>query len=308
MIELKNIKKIYGTTIAVNDISLKINKGEIVGLLGPNGAGKSTTMKMLCGYIVPDEGTVLIDNKNVKDNMQSSKEKIGYMPENNPLYKDTRVGDALDFAMDLKNVPAGQRKERMDKIVKATGLKDVFFKTIGELSKGYKQRVGIAQVLAGDPEILVLDEPTEGLDPNQRAEIRKLIKELGKDKTVIISTHVMQEVEAMCTRIVLVNKGKVITDGDKDSVMRGNSKDALIKLKIKSQQDPKSEISKIEGVKSVNVVNTNSGIQTIEVTVLNTEKFFNAFTNKLKSSSWTLFELQQKQENLEEIFRDLTQE
>jgi len=308
MIELKNIKKIYGTTIAVNDISLKINKGEIVGLLGPNGAGKSTTMKMLCGYLVPDEGVVEIDGKNVKDNMQSSKEKIGYMPENNPLYKDIRVGDALDFAMDLKNVPAKERKKRMDKIVKATGLKEVFFKPIGELSKGYKQRVGIAQVLAGDPEILVLDEPTEGLDPNQRAEIRKLIKELGKDKTVIISTHVMQEVEAMCTRIILVNKGKVVADGDKDTVMRGKGKDALIKLKIKSPQDAKPELSKIEGVKSVNLVDTNSGIQNIEITVNSTDKFFNGFTNKLKNSSWTLFELQQKQENLEEIFRELTQE
>ncbi|MEO6728923.1 MAG: ATP-binding cassette domain-containing protein [Candidatus Dojkabacteria bacterium] len=308
MIELKNIKKLYGTNIAVNDISLKINKGEIVGLLGPNGAGKSTTMKMLCGYLVPDEGTVEIDGKNVKDNMQSSKEKIGYMPENNPLYKDIRVGDALDFAMDLKNVPAKERKKRMDKIVKATGLKEVFFKPIGELSKGFKQRVGIAQVLAGDPEILVLDEPTEGLDPNQRAEIRKLIIALGKDKTVIISTHVMQEVEAMCTRIILVNKGKVVADGDKNTVMKGKSKDALIKLKIKTNQDTKPELSKIEGVKTVNVLNNQSGVQSIEVTVNSADTFFNAFTNKLKNSSWTLFELQQKQENLEEIFRELTQE
>ncbi|MFS8130555.1 MAG: ABC transporter ATP-binding protein [Candidatus Dojkabacteria bacterium] len=308
MIELKNIKKIYGTTIAVNDISLKINKGEIVGLLGPNGAGKSTTMKMLCGYLVPDEGVVEIDGKNVKDNMQSSKAKIGYMPENNPLYKDIRVGDALDFAMDLKNVPAKDRKKRMDKIVKATGLKEVFFKPIGELSKGYKQRVGIAQVLAGDPEILVLDEPTEGLDPNQRAEIRKLIIELGKNKTVIISTHVMQEVEAMCTRIILVNKGKVVADGDKDSVMRGKSKDALIKLKLKSSQDTKTEISKIEGVKTVTITNTQGGIQSIDVTVNNTDKFFDGFTNRLKNNPWILFELQQKHENLEEIFRDLTKE
>lgn len=308
MIELKNIKKLYGATVAVNDISLKINKGEIVGLLGPNGAGKSTTMKMLCGYIVPDEGVVEIDNKNLKDNMQESKSKIGYMPENNPLYKDMRVGDVLDFAMDLKNVPTGERKARMDKIVKQTGLKDVFFKQISELSKGYKQRVGIAQVLAGDPEILVLDEPTEGLDPNQRAEIRKLIKELGKNKTVIISTHVMQEVEAMCTRIILVNKGKVVVDGDRETVIKGNSKDALIKLKIKSSQDAKSEISKVEGVKSVSITGTDAGIQSIDVTVTNPNKFFEGFTNKLKSSQWTLFELQQKQENLEEIFRELTQE
>ena len=308
MIELKNIKKIYGTTTAVNDISLKINKGEIVGLLGPNGAGKSTTMKMLCGYIVPDEGMIEIDGKDLKNNMQELKGKIGYMPENNPLYKDLRVGDVLDFAMDLKNVPTKERKARMDKIVKATGLQDVFFKQIGELSKGFKQRVGIAQVLAGEPEILVLDEPTEGLDPNQRAEIRKLIKELGKDKTVIISTHVMQEVEAMCTRIILVNKGKVVADGDKDTVMKGKSKDALIKLKIKSTQDTKPEISKIEGVKTVNITNTQSGIQSIEVTVNNTDSFFEGFTGKLKSNPWTLFELQQKQENLEEIFRELTQE
>ncbi|MEP7104062.1 MAG: ATP-binding cassette domain-containing protein [Candidatus Dojkabacteria bacterium] len=306
MIELKNVKKSYGANIAVNDISLKINKGEIVGLLGPNGAGKSTTMKMLCGYLVPEDGIIEIDSKNLKENMQSSKQKIGYMPENNPLYKDMRVGDAIDFAMDLKDIPIEKRKEMMDRVIKATGLQDVFFKQISELSKGYKQRVGIAQVLAGDPDILVLDEPTEGLDPNQRSEIRTLIKELGKDKTVIISTHVMQEVEAMCTRIILINKGRVIADGDKDSIIKGKNKDALIKLRIKSNSDPKPEVSKIEGVKNINTIKVEGDIRNMEVTVKDANKFFEEFNTKLKTSSWVIFEIQQKQENLEEVFRELT--
>ena len=195
MIELKNVTKEFDGKIAVDNISLKINKGEILGFLGPNGAGKTTTMRVITGFLVPDKGEVLIEGENMYNNPVKYKSLIGYMPENNPLYKDMLVKDSLNFIMDLHKIEKSKRKEKLDEVVKSTGIQSVYYKPISELSKGYKQRVGIAQVLIQDPEILILDEPTEGLDPNQRVEIRDLIKRMGKERTVIISTHVMQEVE-----------------------------------------------------------------------------------------------------------------
>lgn len=212
MIKLSKITKKYGKINAVDNLSLEIKNSEIVALLGPNGAGKSTTMKLISGYLMPDLGKVEIDGLDLKDNLIESQRKIGYMPENNPLYKEMLVRDAIQFSMELHGVKKSLWKERIDYVVKSTGIQNVYYRPISQLSKGYKQRVGLAQVLVHDPKILILDEPTEGLDPNQRLEIRNLIKSLGKERTVLISTHVMQEVEAMCTRVVIINRGKVVYD------------------------------------------------------------------------------------------------
>lgn len=304
MIELKNISRSYDYTLAVDDLSLKISKGEIVGFLGPNGAGKSTTMKIISGFIFPDEGSVLIDGKDIKENLVDIKAKIGYMSENNPLYKEMLVKEAIQYALDLHQIPKERRKERIDYVVKATGIENVYYRPISELSKGYKQRVGLAQVLAHDPEILILDEPTEGLDPNQRAEVRDLIKKFGKDRTVIISTHVMQEVEAMCNRIVIINKGKVIADGNKDEILKAKGGNTVLDLKIKTGSkvvkkdftDIKVDevtIEKIDGMYEIQLV-SNSG------------KLFENLTQLIKSRDWVIYELRERSENLEDVFRELT--
>ncbi len=227
MIKLSKITKTYGKVNAVDNLSLEIETSEIVALLGPNGAGKSTTMKIISGFLVADEGKVEIDNKDLKDNLIESQRIIGYMPENNPLYKEMLVRDAIQFSLELHGVKRSLWKERIDYVVQSTGIENVYYRPISQLSKGYKQRVGLDQVLVHDPKILILDEPTEGLDPNQRLEIRNLIKSLGKERTVLISTHVMQEVEAMCTRVVIINKGKVVYDESIEKTSRD-----LIKRKI----------------------------------------------------------------------------
>lgn len=307
MIKLTNVKKTYGDVTAVNNLSLEIEKGQILGLLGPNGAGKSTTMKIISGFLVPDNGEVSVNETDMREDPLKCKMKIGYMPENNPLYKDMLVREALDYALQIREVKNEEKKKRIDYVVKATGLENVYNKPISELSKGYKQRVGIAQVLAGDPEILILDEPTEGLDPNQRASIRNLIKDLGKDRTVIISTHVMQEVEAMCNRIVLINKGSIVADGDINSVLKSGTKENNVTIVIKSKSgDPLSEIKKANSVLNVTNSKNSDGSFKFKVTCKDSNTFFESFTSLLKKNDWILMELKQEQTNLEDIFKQLT--
>lgn len=207
-IVITNLTKKYGSQTALNDVSFSIENGEIVGLLGPNGAGKSTLMKSVTGAILPDEGEIKVDEYSVLNQPVETKKRIGFLPENNPLYYDMYVKEYLRFVSDIRGV----RKDKIDEIIEKVGLTVESHKKIGQLSKGYKQRVGLAQAIISNPDILILDEPTNGLDPNQIIEIRELIRELGKSKTVILSTHIMQEVEALCTRVILLNKGVVVSD------------------------------------------------------------------------------------------------
>lgn len=207
-IEVKNITKLYGEQKALDSITFSVNKGEIVGFLGPNGAGKSTLMKILTTYLTADEGDAIVNNYNVQTQSKQVQQSVGYLPEHNPLYLDLYVREYLEFNADLHRVP----KSRIEEVIELTGLGPESHKKIGELSKGYRQRVGLATALLHNPEVLILDEPTTGLDPNQLVEIRTLIKNIGKDKTVFLSTHIMQEVEAICDRIIIINKGKIVED------------------------------------------------------------------------------------------------
>ena len=209
-ISLKNINKSYGKQKAISDISLQIGKGEIVGFLGPNGAGKSTLMKIITSYISQDSGDVKICNFNTKEEEIESQKRIGYLSENNPLYKEMYVKEYLNFIASIYKIE--DKKQRTKEMIKKVGLETEQHKKIGELSKGYQQRVGLAAALLHNPEVLILDEPTTGLDPNQLGEIRSLIKEIGKDKSVLLSTHIMQEVDKMCNRVVIINKGKIVSD------------------------------------------------------------------------------------------------
>src|SRR5689334_17175188 len=231
-IKIENLSKRYGPQRAVDNISFEVKTGEILGFLGPNGAGKTTTMKMITGYLSVGEGDIQIGGKSLKETGDEIKRHIGYLQENNPLYLDMPVIEYLRFCAALQGVENSRIEERIRTMVSRCGLNAEKHKKIGELSKGYRQRVGLAQAMIHDPEILVLDEPTTGLDPNQIVEIRKLIREIGKEKTVILSTHILPEVEATCDRILIINKGRIVADGTSDTLRKQASGSELLKVRI----------------------------------------------------------------------------
>jgi ABC-2 type transport system ATP-binding protein len=306
MVEIKNISKFYGNVEALSDISFTVKKGEVVGLLGPNGAGKSTTMKIITGYLIPDSGNVLIDEKNIKKNLISARKKIGYMPENNPLYFDMLVKDYLNYTLSLHDVEKSKRKERLDYVVKTIGLEKVFYRPIGELSKGYKQRVGLAGCIIHDPEILILDEPTEGLDPNQRQEIRKLIKNLGKNKTIIISTHVMQEVEAMCSRLIVINNGEIVLDGNKNEIIKKELETGWISITLEGTSILKS-INQLK-VTDVEKLDSSKTQTTLRLKTNDRNKFFKDLSQLISKNGWIIYNISMEKYSLEDLFTKLTKD
>lgn len=239
-IKIEHLLKQYGEQRAVDDISFEIGKGEIVGFLGPNGAGKSTTMKMITGYLQPDAGNIEICGIAVKGESLETKKKIGYLPELNPLYTDMYVREYLGVMAGLHRVDSA--KSRIEEVIGLTGLKPESHKEIGQLSKGYKQRVGLAAALLHDPEVLILDEPTTGLDPNQIIEIREVIRNLGSEKTVLFSTHILQEVEALCSRVIIIHKGKIATDAPLNDLLNGTLQKGLNDVSLQSQSRSLEEI------------------------------------------------------------------
>lgn len=247
-IKVDNVTKIYGTQKALDNVSFEVKKGEVVGFLGPNGAGKSTMMKIISCFIPPTEGKVTVGGFDIDADSMRVRQMVGYLPESNPLYYDMYVKEYLDFVCGLYGIKQG-RKERIEKMIVLTGLEREQHKQIGQLSKGYKQRVGIAQALIHDPEILILDEPTSGLDPNQLVEIRELIRTLGKDKTVMFSSHIMQEVEAICDRIIIINKGKLVKDADvKASGNASQQQSILVEFDANISTESLLQISDVEHV------------------------------------------------------------
>jgi ABC-2 type transport system ATP-binding protein len=234
-IEVKNLSKIYGEQKAVNDVSFAINKGEIVGFLGPNGAGKSTTMKIITGYLQADGGEAMVCGINVKEQPEESKKKVGYLPEANPLYMDMYVREYLDFVAEVHQVK--NKKQKIEEVISTVGLTPESKKKVSQLSKGYKQRVGLAAALIHEPEVLILDEPTSGLDPNQIIEIRDVVKKLGQQKTILFSSHILQEVEAICDRVIIINKGNIVADDSLKSLKAKNAGGAVVKLQLKDKAD-----------------------------------------------------------------------
>ncbi|MBD3362215.1 ATP-binding cassette domain-containing protein [Candidatus Dojkabacteria bacterium] len=306
MIKVKNLTKKFKQTVAVDDISFEIKQGEIVGVLGPNGAGKTTTLRILAGYLYPDKGQITMQDQNFLKNDNELKLDIGYMPENNPIYKNMLVKDLLLLTLNLNNIPKDKHKERIDYVLNAVDIKDKYYRPISELSKGYKQRVGLAQALINDPNILILDEPTEGLDPNQRAEIRSLIKDVGKKRTAIISTHVMQEVEAMCNRIIIIHKGKIIADGKKEEILKMKEEGDRIKLDIEGKGIKKA----IQKIDHINVLQskTKKGRTKMEIELLKEaeDKVYEDISKLIAKNKWVLYRLEPMQNTLEEIFYKLT--
>ncbi len=298
-IEVKGLTKIYGEQKAVDDISFSAGKGEIVGFLGPNGAGKSTTMKIITGYLLADGGTATVCGIDVKANPLETKKKIGYLPEANPLYYDMYVREYLDFVAgvhDIKN-----KKERIEEVIATVGLTPESKKKAGQLSKGYKQRVGLAAALIHNPEVLILDEPTTGLDPNQIIEIREVIKKLGKDKTILFSSHILQEVEAICDRVVIINKGKLVAD-DKLSALRNQSEsNNIVKVEFKERVDA-ALLNAISGVQSINKINEHSW----ELVCNNLNDVKRLLLEFSLQHNLNIVSLQSGAQKLEEVFRNLT--
>jgi ABC-2 type transport system ATP-binding protein len=305
MISVDNISKYFGDNTAVDNLSFSIKDGEIVGLLGPNGAGKTTTMRIMSGFLSPDEGNVVINDVSVIENPIQAQEMIGYLPENNPLYKDMLVSEFLNFSLDLKKLEGEQRTKALDFAVKAVNIQDVFYRPINELSKGYKQRVGIAAALLHKPKILIMDEPTEGLDPNQRTEIRSLIKKLAKDHTIIISTHVMQEVEAICSRMIVINKGKKAADGSVDDLSRGASNEILIHAEIEGNK-VKEALQELKKVKKLNIEKSKGNKVNVEL-VTDVRYAVQPDLAKLaKDNDWIIWQLKEHKLDLEDVFKQLT--
>jgi ABC-2 type transport system ATP-binding protein len=306
-IKVENLTKKYGTQKAIDSISFEVTEGEILGFLGPNGAGKTTTMKIITCFMAPSEGDVTVDGKSIHEHPDLIKKKIGYLPESNPLYYDMPVLEYLEFVAELQGVPKDQIKKRIVEMVRVCGLNVEKHKKIGELSKGYRQRVGLAQAMIHDPDILILDEPTTGLDPNQIVEIRKLIRELGREKTVILSTHILPEVEATCDRILIINKGKIVADGTPDSLRNKAQGQEVLRVQISEAPNKDEIISSLQQIETVAMVdpvplNENTFMVNSKPEQSSRKEIFKLCVSK----NWVLTEMSPVETKLEDIFRELT--
>lgn len=304
-IVIENLTKKYGEQKAVNNISFEIKTGEVVGFLGPNGAGKSTTMKMITCYMSPSAGDVKLDNLSILDQPVEVKKKIGYLPENNPLYTDMPIVEYLRFAAEIQGVEKAKIPTRIAEMIEMCGLGLEKHKKINELSKGYRQRVGLAQAMIHDPEVLILDEPTTGLDPNQIIEIRKLIKKLGKEKTVILSSHILSEVEATCDRILIINRGRIVADGSSETLRKQSQGQELLTVQIEAaNEEVKKELLGLATVETVTPVDGKPGYFTVQSKpeAASRKAIFDLCVNK----KWYLMEMTGIETQLEDVFRDLT--
>ena len=296
-IEVKNLYKYYGEQAAVRDVSFSVKKGEIVAFLGPNGAGKSTTMKIMTGFMPASQGEVYISGKKVDIDKLDTRQIIGYLPENNPLYTDMYVREYLEFVgriYKIKNL-----KARVAEMISAVGLEVEQHKKIGALSKGYRQRVGLAQAIIHDPEVLILDEPTTGLDPNQLVEIRELIRNIGKEKTVLLSTHIMQEVEAICDRVIIISKGQIVAD-DTAKTLQQELEHQTVYVEFDAKVS-KAQLAKIPGVSKVEALENGWLIESVTL-----EDLRKAVAQYAQKENWLILTLRVDQKSLEEVFKELT--
>ncbi|RZN84301.1 MAG: gliding motility-associated ABC transporter ATP-binding subunit GldA [Winogradskyella sp.] len=294
-IEVKAITKTYGTQKALNNISFSVKPAEIVGFLGPNGAGKSTMMKILTTYINPTEGQAKVNGYNIDNSTKEVQSSVGYLPEHNPLYTELYVREYLKFNADVYNV----KKQRIEEVIELTGLTPEAHKKIGQLSKGYRQRVGLANALLHNPDVLILDEPTTGLDPNQLVDIRNLITSIGKEKTVFLSTHIMQEVEAMCNRVIIINKGEIVADKYLDDLRQGQEQIVIVEFDYRVEDSFLLKLPKVKSVK-----NTHGFVY--EITFSTTDDMRSYVFDFAHDNDLKILQLNQKNDSLESLFRELT--
>ena len=310
-ITVRNLTKLYGEEKAIDDISFDVKTGEILGFLGPNGAGKTTTMKIITCYMPPSAGTVTVNDYDIANKSLEVRRKIGYLPELNPLYLDMNVLEYLEYSAQLHKMGKTQIRQRMREMVEVCGLSGVRHKDIGELSKGYRQRVGLAQAMIHDPEVLILDEPTSGLDPNQIVEIRNLIRKLGSAKTVILSTHILSEVQATCDRVIIINEGKIAADGTPDQLQHEFRGSDIISLELKANVEngmteifPK--VKALAHVENVQYQNPSPGIHRLLITAAKGSDIREDLFRQAVSEKWLLLEIHREATSLEEVFHKLT--
>ena len=303
MIEVSNVSRVFGTFRAVNDISFSIPTGQIVGLLGPNGAGKTTTMRMITGFLKPTSGTIKIDGTDITENPVESKRKIGYMPESAPLYGDMIVDDYLRY---IARMQQQDENVKVPLLCRECGLEEVMHKNIGELSRGYRQRVGLAHALMNDPEILILDEPTSGLDPNQVEDVRALIKEIGKTRTVIISTHILSEVEMLCSRVIIISGGKLVADSPTDQLRTRYGNAAVVRVNANATEAQLSDSLKgIDGIQSLSFEKAETGATAL-IAIQGDLEIRPAVAKAVLASGYDLYELSLQRNSLEDVFHILT--
>ena len=305
LLTLDRVTKRYNGIAAVDGVSFSVDRGEVVGFLGPNGAGKSTTMRLITQYLDPDDGAIRLDGVLLDEAGRGAKRRIGYLPENNPLYAEMLVSEYLDFVARLREIEGADRRRSIDEAVPATGLESVFHRPIGELSKGFRQRVGLAAAILHHPDLLVLDEPTEGLDPNQRVEIRKLIGELGRDRTVILSTHILPEVQHTCSRLLIINKGKIAADGPVDDLI--NRVQGAARVSVEAMGAGVADaLRSLAGVRQASVQEAADSRVRVELMVDGGHDVRPEIFQLAKARGWTLYELHLEAGSLEDLFRQLT--
>jgi ABC-2 type transport system ATP-binding protein len=311
-ITVRNLTKFYGHEKAINDISFDVKTGEILGFLGPNGAGKTTTMKIITCYMPPTSGTVDVDGYSIADRSLEVRRKIGYLPEMNPLYLDMNVMEYLEYAARLHGLDTARMRQQLGQMIEVCGLKEVRHKDIGEMSKGYRQRVGLAQAMIHDPDVLILDEPTSGLDPNQIVEIRNLIKQLGRAKTVVLSTHILSEVQATCDRVIIVNEGSIVADGTPSELQQKFHSSESVSLELKAavpnaMTDIFPKIKALPGVESVEYGAGEGDVHKFSVFSAQGVDIREALFQQAVAEKWVLLEMSRKATSLEEVFHKLTQ-
>ncbi|MFC1533328.1 ATP-binding cassette domain-containing protein, partial [Thermodesulfobacteriota bacterium] len=294
----------------VDHIDLEIQKGEILGLLGPNGAGKTTTLRMLTGFLRPTSGTIRIKEYNIDEHPLEVKKLLGYLPESAPLYHDMLTFDYLSFVADIRELDKEQKLSRIKHLADLCCVNEVMHKPIGELSKGYKQRVGLAHAMMNDPEILILDEPTSGLDPNQIAEIRDIIRQIGKEKTIILSTHILSEAEATCDRVVIIDNGKIVADADPETLKGSDSEEYLINISLRNIgfEEVKKDFETVDGVTDIKQIDEEDEVIKIRLTCRSLTDIRGELYQRIKQTDWILLELHQEAQTLEKVFRELTKE
>jgi len=305
LLSLERVCKRFDGVTAVDSVSFAVDPGQVVGFLGPNGAGKSTTMRMITQFYEPDSGEIRLDGVPLADAAREAKRRIGYLAENNPQYDDMLVADYLAFIADLRELAGLTRRQALDAAITGTGIESVYYRPIGELSKGFRQRVGLAQAMLHRPDLLVLDEPTEGLDPNQRVEIRRLIATLGRDRTVILSTHVLSEVQHTCSRLLVISRGKIVADGAVDRLIQ--QAEGAVAIAVEAAGTGVAEaLRELPGVRRVEAGRSADGRVAVTLTADGGTDLRPEIFGLAKSRGWTLYELHEERASLEELFRQLT--
>ena len=307
MIQVENITKKYGSFVAVDNINFEIEEGEVVGFLGPNGAGKSTTMNMITGYIEPTSGRIIVDGYDISKKPRKAKRQIGYMPEGVPLYSDLTVKEFITYMAELKGVPKKEKKEKVQKVIKETGLTEVQNQLTKNISRGYKQRVSMAGALVSNPKVIILDEPTVGLDPKQVTEIRALIKELGKDHTVILSSHILSEVSQICNRVIIINKGKIVAIDTPENLEKKVIKDNSVYVTVEDPDNKMETIKdKLPNVKEIKLISENEDkTKKYRITATNDEDLRKNIFEVFAKERITIFEMKQSDVTLEDAFMQL---